>query len=100
MIAYIFFGLGIFFMFFGVLGVLKFPDIYTRLQASSKCGITGVISIFLGLIIRQGISIFSLKILLISLFILITSPVASHIIAQSAFKSGLKPWRARKPKND
>jgi len=86
--------LGIFFMFFGVLGVLKFPDIYTRLQASTKCGVSAVISIFLGLIVQQGFNAFSVRILLIAVFVLITTPVASHIIAQAAYESGVEPWRS------
>ncbi|HHJ00934.1 MAG TPA: monovalent cation/H+ antiporter subunit G [Candidatus Aerophobetes bacterium] len=85
--------LGLFFMIFGVVGVLKFPDIYTRLQASTKCGVTGVISIFFGLIIQQGFSAFSIRIFFILVFVLITTPVASHIIAQAAYESGVEPWR-------
>ena len=85
--------LGIFFTIFGVLGVLKFPDIYTRLQASTKCGVTGTISIFFGLIIQQGFDAFSVRILFVALFIIITTPVASHIIAQAAYESGIEPWR-------
>ena len=85
--------LGIFFMVFGVLGVLRFPDIYTRLQASTKCGVTGVISIFIGLVVQQGFNAFSMRILLIALFVLVTTPVASHIIAQAAYESGAEPWR-------
>jgi len=85
--------LGIFFTIFGVLGVIKFPDIYTRLQASTKCGVTGTLSIFLGLIIQQGFNAFSMRILFITLFVLLTTPVASHIIAQAAYESGIEPWR-------
>jgi len=80
-------------MIFGVLGVLKFPDIYTRLQASTKCGVTGAISIFIGLIVQQGFNAFSMRILLIALFVLITTQVASHIIAQAAYESGVELWR-------
>ncbi|MFC1571532.1 monovalent cation/H(+) antiporter subunit G [Candidatus Margulisiibacteriota bacterium] len=94
-IAYGFFTLGIFFMLFGVLGTLRFPDVYTRLHPAGKAGTAGVISIFIGLMFYSGFSSFTLRILLIALFILITSPVASHAIARGAVESGIKPWEKK-----
>lgn len=87
--------LGIFFMFFGTLGVLIFPDLYTRLHPATKAGTAGILSIFLGLILKIGFSTFSIRIFLITLFILITSPVASHAIARGAYLSGEKPWEKK-----
>ncbi|MBU0501804.1 MAG: monovalent cation/H(+) antiporter subunit G [bacterium] len=91
-LANLFFGLGVFFMFFGMLGIIRFPDLYTRLHPAGKAGTAGVLSIFIGLIIMTGFSVFSMRIILITLFIVITSPVASHVIARGAFESGIKPW--------
>ena len=96
MIAYFFFGWGIFFMVFGALGILRFPDLYTRLHPAGKAGTAGVLSTFIGLIIYCGFSPLSLRIILIALFIVITSPVASHAIARGAIESGIKPWRSGK----
>ncbi len=96
MISDIFIGLGLFFMAFGVLGVLRFPDVYTRVHASSKCATTGLISILVALIIRNGLSQMSLKIAIIALFALITGPVASHAIAKSARDSGVAYWTTRR----
>jgi multicomponent Na+:H+ antiporter subunit G len=93
--AYFFFGWGIFFMIFGVLGILRFPDLYTRLHPAGKAGTAGILSIFIGLILYSGFSPLSLRIILIALFIVITSPVASHAIARGAIESGIEPWRAR-----
>jgi multicomponent Na+:H+ antiporter subunit G len=94
--AYFFFGWGIFFMVFGVLGMLRFPDLYTRLHPAGKAGTAGILSIFIGLILYSGFSLLSLRIILIALFIVITSPVASHAIARGAIESGIEPWRSRK----
>ena len=96
MLAYAFFALGIFLMLFGVLGILRFPDIYTRLHPAGKSGTAGVLSIFIGLILYTGFSSFVLRIVLIALFIIITSPVATHAIARGALESGLKPWQEKR----
>jgi multicomponent Na+:H+ antiporter subunit G len=90
------FAWGAFFMIFGVLGMLRFPDLYTRIHPAGKAGTAGVLSIFFGLIVYTGFSQLSLRILLIALFIVLTSPVASHAIAKGAIESGIKPWRAKK----
>lgn len=95
-IAYFFFGFGVFFIVFGVLGILRFPDVYTRLHPVSKAGTAGVLSLFVGLIIYSGFNLLSLRIILIALFIVITSPVASHAIARGAIESGIRPWKSDK----
>lgn len=84
-------------MVIGTIGVLRFPDVYTRLHASSKCGTTGVISIFIGLIIYKGFSLISLKIAVIAFFIFLTTPVSSHAIGKSAYDSKVAMWVKRKP---
>lgn len=81
---------GMFFCFCGVLGVLRMPDVYCRLQTSTKNVTLGSLSIFLAIILENGFSSFSLKILIITLFILITNPTASHAIMRGALKSGIK----------
>jgi len=96
--ANIFIGLGLFFMIFGAVGVLRFPDVYTRLHPAGKAGTAGVLSIFIGLIIHSGFTHLSSRIVLIALFILITSPVASHAIARGALESGIEPWEQKKKK--
>jgi len=96
MIAYLFIFLGLVFIFFGTLGIIRFPDIYTRLQTSSKCDAAGAVALFVGLMVREGLDSFSLRILIILVFLLLTNPVASHAIARSAAIKGIKPWRKKK----
>jgi multicomponent Na+:H+ antiporter subunit G len=96
MIAYLFIFLGLVFMFFGTLGIIRFPDIYTRLQTSSKCDAAGAVAILVGLMVREGLNSFSLRILIILIFLLLTNPVATHAIARSAAIRGIKPWIKKK----
>ncbi|OQY40659.1 hypothetical protein B6228_01225 [Candidatus Atribacteria bacterium 4572_76] len=96
MIAYPFIFLGLIFIFFGTLGIVRFPDIYTRLQTSSKCDTAGAVALLVGLILKEGFDSFSLRILIILVFLLFTNPVASHAIARSAAIRGTKPWRKKK----
>ena len=91
--ALVFFGLGVVFAVMGNLGVLIFPDVYTRLQASSTCTTTSILSILVGCMIFAGISAMTGKILVITLFFFVTNPIASHIIARYAYESGSIPWR-------
>jgi len=96
MIAYLFIILGLVFIFFGTLGIIRFPDIYTRLQTSSKCDAAGAVALLVGLMVREGLDSFSLRILIILVFLIFTNPVASHAIARSAAIRGIKPWRKKK----
>lgn len=96
MIAYLFIFLGLVFIFFGTLGIIRFPDIYTRLQTSSKCDAAGAVALLVGLMVREGFDSLSLRILIILVFLLLTNPVASHAIARSAAIRGIKPWRKKK----
>lgn len=95
MIANIFIFFGLTFFFFGAIGTIRFPDIYTRLQASSKCEGAGAIALLVGLMIREGFNIFSLRILMIVFFMILTNPVSTHAIARSAVMRGIKPWRKK-----
>ena len=80
-------------MFFGAIGIIRFPDLYTRLHPAGKAGTAGILSIFIGLIFITGWSALTMRIILITLFIVITSPVAAHIIARGALEAGVKPWK-------
>lgn len=84
--------LGLLFILLGVLGVLRLPDFYTRLHAMGKCDTLGVALILLALAIHTGVSLTTVKLLLISLFIGLANPTATHALGRAAIKSGLRPW--------
>ena len=92
-IAQIFFLMGIVFSILGNLGVLIFPDVYTRIQASSTCSTTSVFSIFIATMLIAGFSPLTGKILVITGFFLISSPVSSYIVARYAWHKEIPPWR-------
>ena len=75
----------------GLLGVYRMPDFYTRLHAASIIDTLGAMLILFGLILYYGLNIVSLKLLLILIFILITTPTAAHALAKSALHGNLKP---------
>ncbi len=81
--------LGITFDFFGVLGLLRLPDVYNRLQAATKCVTFGSAGILLGVFIKQGFNNFGFKVLLGIAFIFLTSPVAAHAISRAAHRAGI-----------
>ncbi|MFZ7131752.1 MAG: monovalent cation/H(+) antiporter subunit G [Eubacteriales bacterium] len=82
--------LSLIFMFFGVWGIFRFKDFYSRILITSKVETVGFITLMAGIIIHSGFTYFSLKVILISLVTIITNPIATHAIARSAFISGYK----------
>ena len=88
----IFILIGLMFDFFGCVGLVRFPDVYNRLQASAKCITLGTCGILLGLFVFKGFNATGIKALLCLAFILLTAPVSAHVLAKGAYRSGVKPW--------
>ncbi|MBQ5977651.1 MAG: monovalent cation/H(+) antiporter subunit G [Oscillospiraceae bacterium] len=86
---------GAFFALVGVLGILRMPDTFCRMQASTCVSTLGVIGVALGGLIHaifaMGSASTAVKIAVICLLILITNPVGSHAIAKGAYKAGIRP---------
>ena len=78
---------GAFFLLMGAIGLLRFPDFYTRMHAAGKCDTLGSLLVFLGLAVYQGVDLTSAKMLLIGLFIFLTSPTATHAMAWAAHRN-------------
>lgn len=74
---------GLFFFFVGTVGLIRLPDVLTRMHATTKCDTLGAGLIILGVIVVLGFSLASLKALLILAFIWLTNPTAAHIIAKA-----------------
>jgi multicomponent Na+:H+ antiporter subunit G len=83
---------GLAFDFFGCVGLIRFPDVYGRLQAAAKCVTLGTCGILLGLFLFKGFTPTGIKALLCLLFIILTAPVSAHSLARGAYRSGVKPW--------
>ena len=83
--------LGSFFCITGGVGILRFPDFYTRMHASGVTDTLGAGLILIGLMIQAGWGLVLAKLVLILLFILLTSPTSSHALAKAALHGKLKP---------
>jgi multicomponent Na+:H+ antiporter subunit G len=76
----------------GAFGLLRFPDIYCRTHAQTVVNVGGTCLILLGVFFQAPLfSLYSVKSILLIIFIFLTSPVGTHAIARAAYKSGVKP---------
>lgn len=82
---------GSFFLIVSGVGLLRMPDVFTRQHAAGIADTAGADLILTGLLFQSGFSLVSAKILLILLFLFITSPVATHALSRAALQGGVKP---------
>jgi len=75
----------------GALGMVRLPDFWARLHAASIIDTMGSGLLILGLMLQAGLSIASLKLLLIGFFIFISTPIAAHALAGVAYDAGVRP---------
>jgi multicomponent Na+:H+ antiporter subunit G len=80
--------IGVAFVFIGTLGIVRFHDIYSRLQASGVSDNAGLGLILVGLILRSGWNRYDAILLLLLVVLLITNPIVTHSVARSAFVQG------------
>ena len=82
---------GVVALLIGSLGLLRLPDVYCRIHAVGMIDTAGASFIILGMIIHEGFTLVSVKLVLIGVFLFFTSPIATHAVAQVAYKSGVVP---------
>lgn len=87
--------LGGFFVFVGGVGVVRMPDLYTRMHSASVTETLGTILILLGLMVLSGLNLATVKLVVILIFLLFTAPIASYAMANTALIAGLKPILGR-----
>lgn len=90
LIGLIFISIGLAFNLFGCLGLVRLPDVYNRLQASTKCVTIGTCGILFGAFLIVGTTACGMKALLCIIFLILTSPVAAHAIARAAHRAQVK----------
>ncbi|QZY57593.1 monovalent cation/H(+) antiporter subunit G [Crassaminicella profunda] len=76
---------GLFFFTVGTIGILRFPDLFTRAHSAAKCDTLGAVLCLIALMIYSGLNFTSLKLLLVIAFLWITNPTATHLISKAAF---------------
>jgi multicomponent Na+:H+ antiporter subunit G len=102
-LIYILLAIGVFFNILGSIGLLRFPDVYTRLHAGTKCTTFGSIFITMSIILlgikiwyfgNSNGSVLAIHTAAALVAILLTNPTGAHAIARAAHKSGVKPINA------
>ncbi len=97
---------GFFFMAMGAIGLLRFPDYYTRMHAAGKCDTLGSLLVVVGLalfhladvgllhhgVFNLGAVLVALKLIVVAVCVFLTSPTATHAIARAAFKNRMPLW--------
>lgn len=86
---------GGFFVFVGGVGALRMPDLYTRMHAASVTDSIGPILIIAGIILQAGLTLASIKLVAILVFLLLTGPTATNALASAALLAGRTPGYAR-----
>ncbi|MDR2944332.1 MAG: monovalent cation/H(+) antiporter subunit G [Methanosarcinales archaeon] len=90
-LSYAFLLFGVFDILIGMIGLIRLPDIYNRLHATTKIATTGAFFVLLSILIQDGLTSFGLKAIVIGLFLLMTAPVAGHAIARAAYNIRIPP---------
>lgn len=88
---------GLFFFIIGTLGLFRFKEVLTRVHATAKCDTLGALLCILALIIYNGFNMLSAKLLFVVIFLWITTPTATHLIArcEMAFRN-TKKYKTKK----
>jgi len=84
---------GSFFLLTGALGLLRLPDMFSRMHGAGIIDTMGAVMMFTGMILQAGLTLISVKLFLIILFLMFTSPTTTHALARAALGAGLKPLR-------
>lgn len=98
-VAALFILAGTFFFATGVIGILRFPDFYSRMHGTGKGDTLGTVLTLAGLALYNldaGFSLanvlVSIKLMFIGIFWFLANPTATHALLRAAFDSGLMPW--------
>jgi len=85
---------GLFFILVGTLGVLRMPDVFTRLHAAGMTDTMGAGFLILAMCLQAGFSLIAVRFALVYAFIMITSPISTHALARAALSAKVTPYRA------
>ena len=85
--------IGLFFMLVGAIGVLRLPDTYNRLHGATKCSTLGLLGMLLATVAHIGDLSIVTKASLTILFIFVSNPVGSHLLAKAALRDRVAKWQ-------
>jgi multicomponent Na+:H+ antiporter subunit G len=85
---------GLAFSLSGAVGIVRMPDVYGRIQCSSKAITLGALPALIAVVVGEGpISVYGSRALIIAGLLLVLNPAASHAVARAAYKAGVPMWR-------
>lgn len=76
----------------GGIGIVRLPDFYTRLHSGGITDTMGAGLILLGLMFQAGLTLVTVKLVMIFFFLFVTSPTSCHALASAALAHGVRPW--------
>lgn len=88
-IGYVFMIIGGLFYFLGGLGIFRMPDVFNRIQAGTKATTLGTFSMLIGILVLQPE--WGLKLVLVIIFVALSSPIGSSVLAKASYKSTTLP---------
>lgn len=92
-IGWVIIWIGILFNLLGTIGLVRFPDIYNRLQTSTKCVTLGSFGLMIGIFLLFGFTQTGIKALICGVFLLLTNPVGAHALLKGSLHYGIKLWK-------
>ena len=87
---------GAVFAIIGAVGMLRLPDVFSRMHGAGVIDTLGADLILVGLMFQAGFSLITVKLILIVIFLLYTSPTTTHALARAALSGGVNPLTERK----
>jgi multicomponent Na+:H+ antiporter subunit G len=86
--------IGVFFSLSGVVGILRMPDVYTRIQCSTKTITMGALPLLVAIAVGKGpITAFGGRALFVGVLLLVFNPATGHALARAAYKTGVPMWK-------
>jgi multicomponent Na+:H+ antiporter subunit G len=85
------------FLAVSAVGLVRFPDFYTRAHAVAKSETLGILLVVVGLAVHHELGPGTGRLVLVLVFALVANPTAMHALARSAERSGLRPWTRTEP---
>jgi multicomponent Na+:H+ antiporter subunit G len=85
--------IGVAFSLSGAVGILRMPDVYCRIQCSSKTITMGALPALIALVVGEGVvSSYAARALIVAFLLLVLNPASSHALARAAYRSGVPMW--------
>lgn len=83
----------LFFFLASAIGIIRLPDFYSRLHSSGNSETLGLMLACLGLVVYEGFTLLSVKMIIVFLLVFLANPIGTHILGKAALKSGHPVWK-------